>query len=133
MSYVEQFIAEKDYVMMNRKDSSQLVLRKGVNVKNLTLRLMDINGVEFVCASKEYTPSPVENTLTVLTATKTMDQLKDELKKVYDSYPEYNDPALGGCGFMGMVNKFAGDDFYKLHYVAKRYKALLVKAEMDEA
>jgi hypothetical protein len=42
--------------------------------------------------------------------------LQAQLKKVYDEYPEYHEG-----GFDAMVKKFAGDNFYKLHHVAKAY------------
>lgn len=51
-------------------------------------------------------------------------QLEAELKAVYAAYPEYSDPMFGVGNFTKMVVLFADDDFYKLHYVAKRYLAL---------
>ncbi len=50
--------------------------------------------------------------------------LEAELQKVYNDYPEYNDPELGGKGFMAMVKLFAEDDFYHEHYVARKYLEL---------
>lgn len=50
---------------------------------------------------------------------KTVKQLEAELRTVYDGYPEYH-----GGTFMAMVENFAGDDFYKLHYVACQYLSL---------
>jgi hypothetical protein len=55
---------------------------------------------------------------------KSVAQLEAELKAVYGTYPEYSDPIFGGGNFAKMVVLFADDDFYKLHYVAKRYLAL---------
>jgi hypothetical protein len=46
----------------------------------------------------------------------TVSQLEDELHKVYHEHPEYHDD-----GYHSMVDKFAGDNFYKLHHVAKEY------------
>lgn len=57
--------------------------------------------------------SPVEN--------KTVVELETELIAVYLKYPEYSDPLYGGESFIAMVEKFATDDFYKLHLVAKEY------------
>lgn len=53
---------------------------------------------------------------------KTKDELYSMLREVYDAYPEYNDPDYGGGDFDKMVLKFAIDDFFKLHYVAKAYR-----------
>jgi hypothetical protein len=58
---------------------------------------------------------------------KSFDELKAELLIVYNIYPEYHDPEYGGGSFTDMVNKFADDDFYHEHYVAKEYRKL--KAE----
>jgi hypothetical protein len=52
---------------------------------------------------------------------RSVDDLYTELRTVYDNYREYNDPIFGGEGFLPMVKKFAGDDFYKLHFVAKEF------------
>jgi hypothetical protein len=57
-------------------------------------------------------------------AGKSFDQLKAELLIVYNIYPEYHDPELGGGDFTSMVKKFADDDFYHEHYVAKEYLKL---------
>lgn len=51
-------------------------------------------------------------------------ELEAELRTVFDGYPEYHDPQLGPGGFEVMVEKFANDDFYKLHLVAKAYLAI---------
>jgi len=54
---------------------------------------------------------------------KSKKQLENELKKVKKTHfsdgPGYGDPT-----FDEMVNIFANDDFYHLHYVAKRYKEI---------
>ncbi len=55
---------------------------------------------------------------------KSFSEMEVELRQVFDSYPEYHDPELGGGSFDSMVVKFANDDFYKLHLVAKRYLEL---------
>lgn len=55
---------------------------------------------------------------------KTFDQLKAELLIVYNLYPEYYDPELGGGNFSSMVDLFADDNFYHEHYVAKQYKKM---------
>jgi hypothetical protein len=55
---------------------------------------------------------------------KSFDKLKAELLIIYNIYPEYHDPELGGGDFTAMVDKFADDDFYHEHYVAKEYKRL---------
>lgn len=51
-------------------------------------------------------------------------ELEVELREVFNNYPEYSDPARGNDAFMVMVNLFADDPFYKLHYVAKAFLAL---------
>ncbi len=43
------------------------------------------------------------------------------LKKVFWEYPEYHDPDIGSGDFEDMVERFAVDDFYNLHYVAQAY------------
>lgn len=52
---------------------------------------------------------------------KTFEQLDAELKAVYGAYPEYSDKECGSGKFEDMVQLFAGDNFYKLHLVAKEY------------
>lgn len=47
---------------------------------------------------------------------RTVLELEDLLYTVYVDYPEYSDG-----DFLTMVKKFAGDNFYKLHLVAKEY------------
>jgi hypothetical protein len=47
---------------------------------------------------------------------KTVDDLYGELLAVYSEYSEYHED-----GFSAMVNEFASDDFYKLHFVAIEY------------
>jgi predicted Zn-ribbon and HTH transcriptional regulator len=47
---------------------------------------------------------------------KTLTDLEGELHQVYKDYPEYH-----ADGYHAMVDKFAGDPFYKLHAVAKEY------------
>lgn len=47
---------------------------------------------------------------------KSVTELRQELLRVFLSYPEYSDN-----GFPAMVEKFAGDNFYNLHFVAKEY------------
>lgn len=49
------------------------------------------------------------------------EQLEAELRAVFVAYPEYHDPEYGTGQFSDMVATFASDDFYKLHYVARRY------------
>jgi hypothetical protein len=41
-------------------------------------------------------------------------EMEEELLKVFNSYPEYNDKS-----FFKMVELFANDDFFHLHLVAK--------------
>jgi hypothetical protein len=48
---------------------------------------------------------------------KTIGQLYDELEKVYNDYPEYNEQ----MPIIKMIELFASDDFYKLHLVAIEY------------
>ncbi len=43
------------------------------------------------------------------------------LKKVFWEYPDYHDPDSGCGDFEDMVERFAVDDFYNLHYVAQAY------------
>lgn len=50
---------------------------------------------------------------------KTRDQLEFELREVHAAYPEHSARPFGE-----MVNLFAEDDFYHLHYVAQRFKDL---------
>jgi hypothetical protein len=52
---------------------------------------------------------------------KSLDDLLATLEKVYRDYPEYHDPGLGTGDFEDMVEKFAVDDFYNLHFVAQAY------------
>lgn len=52
---------------------------------------------------------------------KTFEQLDAELKAVYVEYPEYSNTDYGSGKFEEMVTKFAGDNFYNLHYVAQEY------------
>lgn len=52
---------------------------------------------------------------------KTAAELESELRTVFDAYPEYHDPEYGPGSFEAMVEKFANDNFYKLHLVAKAY------------
>jgi len=54
---------------------------------------------------------------------KTFGQVHMELYEVYKECPEYSDQAYGGGSFIAMVEKFAGDDFYNMHYVARAYLA----------
>ena len=63
---------------------------------------------------------------------KTKEQLRQELMDVFNKYPEYNDPAYGGGDFMNMVNKFAQDDFYKLHFVARAYQKAVWESRETE-
>jgi hypothetical protein len=56
---------------------------------------------------------------------KSIEALEAELQAVYASYPEYHAPEYGGGDFAVMVKRFAEDDFYKLHYVARTYRELL--------
>lgn len=56
--------------------------------------------------------------------TKTKEDLAAELRQVFDAYPEYSDPILGLGNFEAMVQKFAVDDFFKLHLVARAYLGL---------
>lgn len=55
---------------------------------------------------------------------KTPDALAAELRQVFEAYPEYSDPTLGPADFEVMVRKFAEDDFYQLHLVARAYLGL---------
>lgn len=55
---------------------------------------------------------------------KTPDALVAALRQVFDAYPEYSDPELGPGAFDAMVRKFAEDDFYQLHLVARAYLGL---------
>jgi len=52
---------------------------------------------------------------------KTAAELEAELRTVFADYPEYHDPQFGPGTFEAMVEKFANDDFYKLHLVAKAF------------
>ena len=52
---------------------------------------------------------------------KSVEELEAELRDVFDAYPEYNDTDYGPGTFEAMVEKFANDDFYKNHFVAKAY------------
>lgn len=54
---------------------------------------------------------------------KTFGQIHMDLHRVYKECPEHSDPAYGGGSFIAMVEKFAGDDFYNMHYVARAYLA----------
>jgi len=54
---------------------------------------------------------------------KTFGQIHMDLYRVYKECPEHSDPAYGGGSFIGMVEKFAADDFYNMHYVARAYLA----------
>jgi hypothetical protein len=53
----------------------------------------------------------------------TQEELWAALYAVYLAYPEYSDPAYGTGDFFTMVQKFAADDFYKLHREAKAFIA----------
>ena len=55
---------------------------------------------------------------------KGIEELEAELRRVYRDYPEYSDPELGGGDFRAMAERFAGDEFYNLHKVAKRWLEL---------
>lgn len=55
---------------------------------------------------------------------KSLDDLGSELRAVFEAYPEYSDPDYGDTKFKTMVEKFASDDFYHCHYVAKRFNEL---------
>ncbi len=57
--------------------------------------------------------------------------LEAYLRQIYNSYPEYSDPLYGGGNFMAMVHKFANDDFYKGHFMARRYLELLGNTHND--
>jgi hypothetical protein len=57
---------------------------------------------------------------------KSVGQLFAELRAVFGEYPEYGEPDRGGGSFAAMVGKFSGDDFFNLHFVAKRFSELLV-------
>ena len=46
----------------------------------------------------------------------TFNEMKNELDTIWKDYDEYNDSP-----FIDMVELFANDDFYHLHYVAKEY------------
>ena len=59
---------------------------------------------------------------------KSTEELEAELRSVFDNYPEYSDPALGGRGFEAMVETFATDGFYKLHLVARAYRRQAAEA-----
>lgn len=63
---------------------------------------------------------------------KTVEQLEAELRVVYESHPEYSDPACGPADFELMVLRFATDDFYNLHYVAQRYLILSGRATLGD-
>lgn len=52
---------------------------------------------------------------------KTYTELEIELIDVYSRYSEYNHVTYGSGKFLDMVNLFASDNFYKLHYVAQEY------------
>lgn len=52
---------------------------------------------------------------------KTLAELKACLEKVYRDYPTYHDPEQGTADFECMVERFAADDFFNLHYVAQEY------------
>lgn len=54
---------------------------------------------------------------------KSVEELESELREVFNYYPDYHNPDLGEGTFEAMVEKFADDDFYKLHLVAKAYLA----------
>ncbi len=55
---------------------------------------------------------------------KTLPELESELRAVFEAYPEYSCPECGPADFDVMVRKFAGDNFYKLHLVARAYLEL---------
>ncbi len=54
-------------------------------------------------------------------ANKTREMLTAELQHVFETYPEYSEPSRGPDAFNAMVQKFAADDFYHLHLVARAY------------
>jgi hypothetical protein len=55
---------------------------------------------------------------------KSVQELERYLREIYENYKEWSDPAYGGGSFERMVLKFAGDDFYKAHSIAKAYLAM---------
>lgn len=61
---------------------------------------------------------------------KTTAELESELREVFSAYPEYNNPDYGAGSFDAMVEKFANDDFYNLHLVAKAYLESLPNDEL---
>jgi hypothetical protein len=52
---------------------------------------------------------------------KSIEELEIELREVFIDYPEYCAPIYGPGSFDAMVKKFANDNFFKLHLVAKAY------------
>ncbi|MGE8063807.1 hypothetical protein [Pseudomonas sp. NPDC089569] len=54
-------------------------------------------------------------------AGKTRPELETLLRRVYNEYPEYNNSEYGSGRFEDMVDRFAEDAFYKLHFVAKAF------------
>ena len=55
---------------------------------------------------------------------KTAFEIENLLLEVFKGYKEYSDPAYGTGKFIDMVTKFASDDFYKYHFLAKEYLKL---------
>lgn len=51
-----------------------------------------------------------------LPSDKSLEELKEMLEIVWHNYPKYN-----GGPFIDMVQKFADDNFYKYHFIARRY------------
>lgn len=54
---------------------------------------------------------------------KSTDDLRQELKAVYNAYPEYNEE----MSFADMIRLFRDDDFYNLHLVAKEFMGRILK------
>lgn len=61
---------------------------------------------------------------------KTQAELEALLREVFIAYPEYSDTLYGTGRFEDMVQRFATDNFYKLHYVAIAYEENLAKSEI---
>lgn len=62
----------------------------------------------------------------------TLSDLTLQLHQVHQEYPEYHDPDLGSGRFDDMVDRFAGDPFYKLHHVAIAYGEMTRAAALSD-
>ncbi len=50
-------------------------------------------------------------------------QLLETIKQEFEKVLDFHKDEYGELGLMGMIRKFAADDFYRHHYMAKAYLA----------